>query len=439
VSDFGRFVTVTSLVTIVAGLTDAGLTNIGVREFALREPDIRTRMLRNLLAMRTTLTLGGLAVAIIFAIGVGYSNVMVLGTIVAGLGLVVLQLQTTLTIPLTASLRLGWISALELGRQVVYVALVVTLVAAGAGLLPFFAASVAASVLVLLATLTVVRREAAVRPEFDAAEWRDLLHDTLPYAAASAIGVIYFRAAILILSVDAPERETGYFSAAFRVFEVIGGAAILLVLSVFPILARAARDDPTRLRYALQRVFEVALILGAGIALLTALGSSVIIHVIAGSGYNPSIDVLRIESVAVVASFLVATWGFALLSLRQHRTLLGSNGVALAIVVVLSLVLIPKFGAKGAAIAVVVTELSLATTYAVALGRIRPDLRVSLGVLPRVGLATGVAAGAAFASPLPNAVNVLLAAVVYAVALAVLRAVPTELREAFLQGRKVRS
>ena len=51
--------------------------------------------------------------------------------------------------------------------------------------------------------------------------------------------------------------ETGYFSASFRIVEVLIAVPAMLVTAAFPILARAARDDAARLRYALQKLFEV--------------------------------------------------------------------------------------------------------------------------------------------------------------------------------------
>ncbi|MGI8730287.1 MAG: hypothetical protein ACR2LK_09915, partial [Solirubrobacteraceae bacterium] len=41
VADFGRYAAALSLVTIVAGLTDAGMTSIGVREYTVREGEDR--------------------------------------------------------------------------------------------------------------------------------------------------------------------------------------------------------------------------------------------------------------------------------------------------------------------------------------------------------------------------------------------------------------
>src|SRR5438105_9617165 len=89
ISSFGRYVTVTSLIALVAGVTEAGISVYGIREWTARvEPD-RRRLLANLLTMRLILTAAGLACAACFGLAVGYRQVLVLGTLVAGVGLLV--------------------------------------------------------------------------------------------------------------------------------------------------------------------------------------------------------------------------------------------------------------------------------------------------------------------------------------------------------------
>jgi O-antigen/teichoic acid export membrane protein len=60
-SDYGRYVTVISLVTIVKGVTDVELGQMGVREYSIRSGSDRSRLLRNLLGVRFALT--GIGVA----------------------------------------------------------------------------------------------------------------------------------------------------------------------------------------------------------------------------------------------------------------------------------------------------------------------------------------------------------------------------------------
>ena len=68
---------------------------------------------------------------------------------------------------------------------------------------------------------------------------------------------ITIRVSILIVSALASGKQLGYYSASFRIIEVLAPVPGLLVGAAFPIFARAARDDHARLGYALGRVFEV--------------------------------------------------------------------------------------------------------------------------------------------------------------------------------------
>jgi O-antigen/teichoic acid export membrane protein len=121
VGDGGRYVTALALVALVSGVTELGLTAVGVRELATRPREERTMVMRNLLGLRLVLTAAGAAVAVGFAALVGYTEAVVLGVALAGAGAVATAVQSTLGVALTAGLRFGWITVLELLRQVLTV------------------------------------------------------------------------------------------------------------------------------------------------------------------------------------------------------------------------------------------------------------------------------------------------------------------------------
>ena len=153
-----------------------------------------------------------------------------------------------------ADLRLGWVTLVELVRQVVTVVLITALVIAGAELLPFFAIPIPAALVALILTALLLRREISTRPSFDRAMWTLLLRDVLPFAASTAVASVYFRLAIVLLSLISTAEPTGYFAAPFRVVEVLVVVPSLLVTAAFPIFARAAWDDHERLGYGVRRV-----------------------------------------------------------------------------------------------------------------------------------------------------------------------------------------
>jgi O-antigen/teichoic acid export membrane protein len=426
VADFGRYVTVVSVVVIVTILADAGLTTVGVREYAVRDADGRRRLMRNLVAVRLVVAAIGAAVAVLFAVAAGYGDVLVAGTALGGLALIFTMAQYTYVIPLTAELRLGLATMLDLLRQVLSVAGVVALVVAGAGLLAFFILPIPVAIVVLAVTLLTIRSHRGVRPGADRAEWQYLLAETLPAAAASVLASLFYRVAIVMMSVISTAVQTGYFSASFRVVEALVAVPSLVVGSAYPILSRAAETDQQRLYYGFQRLFEVSVILGAWTALALVVGAGPVIDFVGGDDFAPAVPVLQIQGPALAATFLVALLGGTLWVVRAKRQLVIANVAGVAAAIVLTGVLVPVAEAKGAAIAMLGAETLLAAWLGVALLRARPDLRPSLGVLPKAALA-GAAFAAVGLTPLPDVAAVVFGSAVYFGILLLLRGIPAEI------------
>ena len=429
---YGQYVTVISLVTIVQGVTDVGLGQIGVREFASRAGPQRAALMTNLLGVRVTLTALGVLLATAFAAAVGYPHAVLIGTLLAGIGMILTVLQGTFAVPLAARLQLGWVTALELLRQVLTVSAIVVLVLAGAKLLSFLAITIPVALVVLVATLIVMRGTMPLRPAFQRREWSPLMRAVLPFAAASAIGTVYLRVTVVLMSVLADELQTGYYATSYTVVSVLIAIPALTVGSTLPILARAARDDQDRLAYVLTRLFEVTLIVGVWLALALALGAGFVIRVLTKHDPATSVYVLEIQSVALVTQFVATTWQYGLLSLHRHRALLLISVISLAVSVCLTFVLVPLLQAQGAAIAFSSAEVALALGSFVMFRRARPDVRFSARVPVRVLAAALVAGSVALAPDLSSLARSVIASVLYLIVLLALKAIPPELMDAAL-------
>jgi O-antigen/teichoic acid export membrane protein len=429
VADFGKYVVVTSLVGIVGGISEAGMTNIAVREYTTRSGMDRHSLMANLLGLRIAVTVVGIAAAIVFAIGAGYERVMVIGTLLAGLGLLLTTVQQTISVPLGASLRFGWVSGLDFIRQAGLVAVILLLVAGGAGLLAFLAAPIPIAIVVLLLSIVLVRGLVPLLPAFHRRAWVAILRLAAAYSAATAVSSVYVYAAVIVTSLVASEQESGYLGAAFRVFLILLAVPALLTTTAFPVLARAARDDRERFGYALQRLFDTAAIVGSWLALMTVVGASLAIDVLAGKSFADSVPVLRIYGVAVAFACVALTFGFALVSLHRHVTILVAAVIALAMSIVLTLVLVPVIGAEGGAVATLAVEASIAGLYAWTLFA-RGDFKLELGVLARVTVATAAAAALLLVPALGPALLIVLGSAVFFGLLWLLGGVPKEILEA---------
>ena len=264
----------------------------------------------------------------------------------------------------------------------------------------------------------------------------ELLDDlvTAPRASPEEVREAQFRRLSDLLA--HAEARVPYYREMFR-FLGIRSCEIrsLEDFAALPVLTRAARADSERMQYTMQRLFEVSLILGVWIAVSVGLGSPFAVDVVGGSSFKHSIPVLSVLGGAMIGTFLVATWGHGLLSMRRNRALLGANLLAFALGTGLTLGLAPAYGAIGGAIATTGTELALALTYAVLLVRHRPDLRPSLGVLGPVAAASAAALVPPLLLGTPSVASVAIASVIYFTVLVALRAIPSEALQA-LQLRR---
>lgn len=434
-SEYGHYVLVISLVTIVQGVTDVGLGQIGVREFATRAGQDRELLMRNLLGVRFGLTSVGVLLATVFAALAGYPDAVLLGTFFAGIGMVLTVVQGSFAIPLAAQLRLGWVTALELLRQALSVAAIVVLVLQGAKLLAFLTISIPVAVVVLGATVVLVYGTMPMRPAFQRDEWSALIRAVLPFAAAVVIGTLYLRITVVLMSLLASAKQTGYYSTSYVVISVLVAIPPLTVGSTLPVLARAARDDRERLGYVLQRLFEVTSMIGVWLGLSFALGAGFVIRVLAGGSSPVAVDVLEIQSLALVTSFVASSWQYALLSLHRHHALLLVSIGSLTMSVLLTLILVPLLQARGAALAFSGAEIVMAASSYVALRHARQDFSFSMRVPLRILIAALLASSVLLVPDLTSLTRSLIASVIYFAVLLALRAIPDELMHALHRPR----
>jgi O-antigen/teichoic acid export membrane protein len=434
---FSQYTTVISLVSIVTVVTDAGMSSLGTREFAVRKGADRDALIRDLLGLRIALTLLGVLLATVFALLAGYSTALLLGTVVASLATLALVVEHTLTIPLTTELRFGLLSLLELARQLLTAIALVILVLVGAGVLPLLSVTLAVYLLLVPVTAWLVRSQIRLRIELRPRRWLKLLGLTVSFSLATAVGVIYVYTTQIVTSLVTSEHQSGLFAVSFRVYVALATVPGLLVGGALPLLARAARDDRNRLAYALQRIFEVSLIVGIAIALGVFAGASFIVEVVAGPKFTGAVDVLRIQGLAMIASFLIAGWGYALLSIHRHKALLAVNAAALLASCVLTLILASAYGARGAAFATLGGESTLALGCLLVLYRDHPELRPGLASVPRILLAAAPAVALAIWLPLPSLARTAVVLAVYGALTILTRAVPREVIEVLVLRRRI--
>ncbi len=436
VARFGQWATVIAIVTVVLGVTDAGLTLVGQRAYVHADAARRRTLLADLVGMRLVLTPAGVLLGVAFTLIAGYPSALVTGTLLAGVGIVLAVLATTLTMPLTVDLRLGAATTIDFARQLVIVIGIVALVLAGTGLVPFFAVYIAGGAVAVATALAFAGTTSWIAPRFAWGEWKPLLKDAAPVALSSVVNVTYVRVLLILASLLATAHQTGLFATSFRISEILLGVPQLMIGAAFPILAHAHVADEARLSYVLQRMGEAALLVALALALVLAVGAAPIVQLLGGHKYAQAAEPLRIESVAIAGAFMTQLGTFGLIAVHRQRALIAVNALALVVVLVLGLTLIPPLGANGAALAASIGEVVLAIAAITMLARLQPALAPDLRYVPKLACAAALG-GACVLLPLPDALAAVVALLVYGAAAWVLRAIPRELVEALVRRRGI--
>jgi O-antigen/teichoic acid export membrane protein len=433
VADYGSYVVVGSLITIAMIFADGGLGTAAVAEYAVRDSSGRRSLVEALVAARLVTSAIAGAGVVVFALVAGYDSSLVIGTALGAIGLVLTVAQQTYAIPLGGALRLELTTALGVLRQGLTTLGILLLIAAGAGLLAFFLLPIPVGIVVLGATVLAVREYGGVRPKFDRREWRYLMREA-PAAVTSLVGALFYRIAIVMTSLLATAQQTGYFGVSLQVVEVFITVAVLIGGSALPLLARAADNDRPRLALAFRQLFDVSVVLGIGTAFVLVVGAEPIIAFIGGAQFVPAVPVLKIQGLAVALTFLVMLFSYMLWALRARRQLVACNLVGVCAAIVLVSVLVPLREAKGAAVAMLISELLLASCLGVALLGGRRDLWPSLRTAAKALIALAVAIAFALL-PVPRLLAVLVGAAAYVVVLLVLRAIPRDVWSAITRAR----
>jgi O-antigen/teichoic acid export membrane protein len=189
--------------------------------------------------------------------------------------------------------------------------------------------------------------------------------------------------------------------------------------------------DQERLQYAVQRLVDIALIVGTWMAIATVFGAGVAIDIVAGAEFAPAVPVLEIQGVALLSGFLAVTGALALVSLHRHVALLLGNLAGLTALVAMTAYLVPDHGADGAAVAMLVADCGLVVLYGLVLFGSRV-VHYDLELVPRIAIAA-VASAALVFTPLERIPLVIAATVVYWAVLVVLRGLPHEVIDALLR------
>jgi O-antigen/teichoic acid export membrane protein len=313
-----------------------------------------------------------------------------------------------------ATVKFSAVAISDVASRVGVLGAVCCLVAAHADVIWFAVVQLIPPALQLLIQGTAAARQVSLRPIFAARETVDLVRETLPLMGVMVVALVYWRADGFLLSLLSTQSEVGVYGLAYTLaFNTEVLALFFLKSSLSTATELFARDVGAFAEF-MRRSVELMYFMMVPVAVVGGLLAGPLIGLLGDQAFvargTPTLTLLL---VAAGLRCIASTLGQGLFASHQQQFLFRVWVVTLALNMLLNLVLAGRFGAVGAGISLVCTELFSVLAASWQLRR-RCGYREPLTFLLRILVPTAASVAVVLLLPGYHVVLVLaLAAAVY--------------------------
>lgn len=284
---------------------------------------------------------------------------------------------------------------------------------------PIVGSQVAAALLSLALALRLVAPTwQGWRPERQ--QIRSIIGGASTFLGINAVSAMWSTLPIFVLSLFVAESEVGLFGAASQLLSPVSLVLNAVLIAAFPMMARSFDIGSERLRTIAHGLLAVLLAVAIPASLGLILVAPQVMTLIYGAGFETASTALQIMAPILVLRVIATALGRSMEAGMLERVNLRIVTLNSVVALILGLILAPRFGVTGAAVATLVTvAFNVMQHHAPAtrlIGRIR---FLSLAWRPLVA-GGAMTAMLLAARPLPLLPAVLLGAVTYSAALMIL-------------------
>ncbi|GAB2696065.1 flippase [Mucilaginibacter koreensis] len=188
---------------------------------------------------------------------------------------------------------------------------------------------------------------------------KKLLAMSWPLIISGIMVSVYMKIDQLMLQNMRGAKEAGAYATAVNLSEAWNFIPSVIVASLFPAILNARRDDLNRYRKRIQDLYDLMVYISLPIALIISIAAP-LIYKLYKPEYASAAPVLSLHIWSGVFVFLGAANGQYLIAENYARLSFLRTGFGAVINVILNLILIPRYGMMGTAIATLVAYASSA-------------------------------------------------------------------------------
>lgn len=380
---FGIFSFAFSVTGVLLIFADSGINTFLIREIASRRERLET-YLKNALILKAGLTFGVALILAFIPLISSFDRETGQVVWVIGLGLLVTGYADIYISVFRAFEKMRLVSLLTISQRALFFIFGVAVLLMGYKTVPLALAFLVAAGI----NLALIRWRFAIcfnlaqkltpvaDKERDAIAIKEIFMQSMPLGIIILFTYIYFRIDAVMLYYLRGAEETGWYSAAFKLIE-----ALLLLMdtirnALFPLLSKTYGKGNSQFQQIWREATRYLFILSLPIALGTAFLAPRIIDLLYGDAFRAAGTSLQVLGLALPLLLLNSLSSNILISANKTKNILRAVSIGAGANIALNCLLIPAWGALGAAGATCLSEILVFGLYYKSICEIHGDINL---------------------------------------------------------------
>lgn len=222
----------------------------------------------------------------------------------------------------------------------------------------WFALSHSIDFLIIAVVLLVIYHRKADQPlRFSWERANALLRVGVYYIFSALMITVFQQTDRIMLKTMLGNEAVGFYSAAVTCSGMISFVFVAVIDSARPKIFEAHKIGKQKFEDALSKLYTVIIYSALFVSLLVTLFAPLIIHIMYGKEYAPSVNALRVSAWFITFSYIGTVKNIWIITNHKQKYLLAMNFCGAVTNIILNALLIPLYGVIGASIATVTSEI----------------------------------------------------------------------------------
>lgn len=353
---FGQYSFAFSFAAVFIIMADFGLDALTIKNVA-RRPELAGDYLEIVGIIRIALSLIMISITIVAGYIIGLDEHLLTIIMVAGLAYLFDKVSGLFYALFRARERME----LEAGIQIAW-----KFIQVGVGLGAIYMGFSLLDIVLLLLVVSIIRcvmgfstvLAMGIRPSRGENRPKAIMKEAAPFAAYEIGNAVYFNLIIIVLFLLTAEAETGWYTAAFRVFMFIILIPAAFETAIYPLFSRLYEGAPQEMRFAYGKSMKYTLVVTLPVALILSLFSGDFAALF-GTEFANTSECLAIVAFALPFFVLNMLMKTALWSSDAQNRMAVNIWISAIVLGTVAYLLVTREGFIGAAMALVVGEIAL--------------------------------------------------------------------------------